>query len=63
MVDRMMWLFYVACLAREAEWEGARGKEIGKREIIDLLWTRIEKEQGRPTAEYLKLLARVSSAL
>jgi alkylation response protein AidB-like acyl-CoA dehydrogenase len=63
MVDRMMWLFYVACLAREAEWEAARGKEIGKREIIDLLWTRIEKEQGRPTAEYLKLLARVSSAL
>jgi acyl-CoA dehydrogenase len=62
-VDRMMWLFYVACLAREAEWEAARGKEIGKRAIIDLLWTRVEKETGAPPAEYLKLLAQVSSAL
>jgi hypothetical protein len=62
-VDRMMWLFYVACLAREAEWEKARGKEIGKRAIIDLLWKRIEKETGAPTAEYLKLLAQAGSAL
>jgi alkylation response protein AidB-like acyl-CoA dehydrogenase len=61
--DRMMWLFYVACLAREAEWEAARGREIGKREIIDLLWARLEKEQGIPAADYLKLLARISSAL
>jgi acyl-CoA dehydrogenase len=62
-VDRMMWLFYVACLAREAEWEASRGKEIGKRAIIDLLWARIEKETGAPPAEYLKLLAQASSSL
>src|SRR5215471_17913191 len=63
LADRMMWLFYVACLAREDEWEESRGKDIGKRAIIDLLWRRIEKETGAPTAEYLKLLAQVSSAL
>jgi hypothetical protein len=62
-VDRMMWLFYVACLAREAEWEAARGKEIGKRAIIDLLWARVEKDTSAPTAEYLKLLEQVSSTL
>src|SRR5262252_2544972 len=63
LADRMMWLFYVACLAREAEWEESRGIDIGKRAIVDLLWGRIEKEQGRPPAEYLRLVAQVSSAL
>src|SRR5215475_6996915 len=63
LADRMMWLFYVACLAREAEWEESRGKEIGKRAIVNLLWRRVLKEQSRPTAEYLKLLAQVSSVL
>jgi hypothetical protein len=63
LADRMMWLFYVACLAREAEWEEARGKETGKRAIVDLLWRRVEKEQGRPSAEHSKLLAQVSSIL
>ncbi|HEY8459201.1 MAG TPA: acyl-CoA dehydrogenase family protein [Blastocatellia bacterium] len=61
--DRMMWLFYVACLAREAEWEAARGKDIGKRAVIDLLWARVEKETAAPPAEYLKLLAQASSSL
>ncbi|MGH9752849.1 MAG: acyl-CoA dehydrogenase family protein [Blastocatellia bacterium] len=61
--DRMMWLFYAACLAREAEWEQSQGKEIGKRAVVDLLWGRVEKETGVSPAEYLKLLARVSSAL
>jgi hypothetical protein len=63
LADRMMWLFYVACLAREAEWEEARGKGVGKRAIVDLLWERVEKEQGRPPAERLKLMAKVSSVL
>jgi acyl-CoA dehydrogenase len=61
--DRMMWLFYVACLAREAEWEEARKRDTGKRAIVDLLWGRVEKETGAAPAEYLKLLAQVSSAL
>jgi alkylation response protein AidB-like acyl-CoA dehydrogenase len=63
LADRMMWLFYAACLAREAEWEEARGKGVGKRAIIDLLWERVEKEQGRPPAERLKLMAQISSVL
>jgi alkylation response protein AidB-like acyl-CoA dehydrogenase len=63
LADRMIWLFYVGCLAREAEWEKARGKDIGKRAIVDLLWGRVEKENGAHPAEYLKLLAQVSSAL
>jgi alkylation response protein AidB-like acyl-CoA dehydrogenase len=62
-VDRMMWLFYAARLACEAQWEAERGKEIGKRAIIDLLWRRVEKENEAPSAEYLNLLARVSSDL
>jgi acyl-CoA dehydrogenase len=61
--DRMMWLFYAACLAREAEWEESRKRDMGKRAIVDLLWRRVEKEQGRLPAEYLKILAQVSSAL
>ncbi|HKC88154.1 MAG TPA: acyl-CoA dehydrogenase family protein, partial [Blastocatellia bacterium] len=63
LADRMMWLFYVARLTIEAEWEEARGKEIGKRAIVDLLWERIEKEQDRPPSERLRLLAQVSSVL
>jgi len=63
LADRMMWLFYVARLALEAEWEEAGGKEIGKRAIVDLLWGRIEKEQGRLPSERLRLLAHVSSVL
>ncbi len=63
MADRMMWLFYVACLAREAEWEESRGKDIGKRAVVDLLWRRVEKEQVGQPSEYLKILSQVSSAL
>src|SRR5215831_15355926 len=63
LADRMMWLFYVARLAIEAEWEEARGKEIGKRAIVDLLWGRVEKEQDRTPSERLRLLEQVSSVL
>ena len=59
----MMWLFYLACLAREVEWEEARGNEISKRAIVDLLWGRVEKEHGKTPAERLKLVTQVSSAL
>ncbi|MGE0130918.1 MAG: acyl-CoA dehydrogenase family protein [Blastocatellales bacterium] len=61
--DRMMWLFYAACLAREAEWEESRGRGTGKRAVLDLLWRRVEKVSGESPSEYLKLLAQVSSAL
>jgi hypothetical protein len=62
LADRMMWLFYAACLAREAEWEARRGRDTGKRAIIELLWRRIEQENGGSPSEYLKLLAQISSA-
>lgn len=61
--DRMMWLFYLACLARESEWEEGRKRDTGKRAIVELLWRRVENESSAPAAEYLKLLAQVSSAL
>jgi len=63
MADRMMWLFYLACLAREAEWEEAQKRDAGKRLIVELLWRRIKKDTGGVATEYLKLLAQVSSAL
>src|SRR5262249_43492543 len=61
--DRMMWLFYVACLARETEWEEASMRDTDKRAIVDLLWMRVEKETRIAPTDYLKLLAQVSSAL
>lgn len=63
MADRMMWLFYVACLAREAEWEAERGRDTDKRAIIELLWRRVEQANDASPSEYLKLLAQISSAL
>lgn len=63
LADRMMWLFYAACLAREPEWEARRVRDTGKRAIIELLWRRVEQESGGSPSEYLKLLAQISSAL
>src|SRR5262245_23489023 len=63
MADRMMWLFYLACLAREAEWEEAQKRDTGKRLIVELLWKRFKKDTGGIATEYLKLLAQVSSAI
>jgi alkylation response protein AidB-like acyl-CoA dehydrogenase len=61
--DRMMWLFYAACLAREAEWEAERGRDTGKRAIIRMLWRRVEQESGGLPSDYLRLLRQISSAL
>ncbi len=61
--DRMMWLFYVACLAREVEWEVKRGRDSGARAVTELLWRRVETESIPAPTEYLKLLADVSSEL
>lgn len=63
LADRMMWLFYVACLASEAEWEETRGRDTGKHAVVDLLWRRIEKESEESPAEYLRRLTQVSSTL
>src|SRR5262252_7107248 len=37
-VDRMMYLFYVACLAREAQWEERQRSVTDKLAVIDWLW-------------------------
>ncbi len=62
--DRMMWLFYIACLAREAEWELSRGREIGKGAVIEWLWQwRIGSEDKRDLSSYLRRVSEISGAL
>jgi alkylation response protein AidB-like acyl-CoA dehydrogenase len=64
LADRMMWLFYVACLARETEWEEARGKEIGKRAVIEWLWRRhFVSEDKRDVSGHLGLISEISRTL
>src|SRR5262245_47406043 len=64
LADRMMWLFYVACLAREAEWEQSRGREIGKGSVIEWLWQRrIGCEDRRALSVYLRRISEISEAL
>jgi alkylation response protein AidB-like acyl-CoA dehydrogenase len=64
LADRMMWLFYTACLAREAEWEQARGKEMGKKAVIEWLWRRrIENTDDNNLPDYLKQIAEISVTL
>jgi acyl-CoA dehydrogenase len=64
LADRMMWLFYVACLAREAEWEESRGKGIGKRAVIEWLWQwRIAGEDRQDLSNRLRLISEISETL
>jgi hypothetical protein len=64
LADRMMWLFYVACLAREAEWEEANNKSIGKRAIVDWIWKKkIESSGGNDMSQYLRRISEISSIL
>jgi hypothetical protein len=64
LADRMMWLFYAACLAREAQWEEANNKSIGKRAVIEWLWqNRIEGSNGKDLPDYLRRILEISSLL
>jgi hypothetical protein len=62
LADRMMWLFYTACLVREAEWEEANNKSIGKRAVIEWLWQNcVERSKGQDLSNYLRRIAEISS--
>lgn len=61
LADRMMWLFYIACLAREAEWEERNSRPIGKRPVIEWLWDRfIERDEKKDLSNYLKQIAQIA---
>lgn len=58
---RMMWLFYVACLAREAEAAAADNEALDKRAVIEWLWQmRIAGADNKDLTNYLALLAEIS---
>lgn len=62
LADRMIWLFYVACLAREAEWEEAHGKEIGKQAVIAWLWQKhLATSSRQDLSDYLQQIAEISA--
>ncbi|HEU0172756.1 MAG TPA: acyl-CoA dehydrogenase family protein [Blastocatellia bacterium] len=62
-VDRMIYLFYVACLGREAQWEKRQRGATDKLAVIDWLWrNRIIPGSILPE-EYLRQIAEVSATL
>jgi alkylation response protein AidB-like acyl-CoA dehydrogenase len=64
LADRMIWLFYVACLAREVEWEEANNKSIGKRAVIEWLWQKqIEDSGKKDLSKYLQQISEIGSIL
>ena len=63
LADRMMYLFYAACMSREAEWEEANGKETSKRLVVDFLWERRISRSRENRTEYLEQIAEVSAQL
>lgn len=64
LAERLMYLFYVARLAREAEWEARKGKELGKSAVIEWLWHhRLEPAPLLARLDMLRLNAEVSSVM
>lgn len=64
LADRMMWLFYIACLAREAQWEEANGKQTGKPSVIEWLWQRrFANADSNDLANYLGQIAEISAVM
>jgi hypothetical protein len=60
--DRMVYLFYVARLAVEADQED--GKAQGKSTVIEWLWQhRVEKGAVEVSANYLRQISEISSTL
>jgi alkylation response protein AidB-like acyl-CoA dehydrogenase len=60
LADRMMWLFYIACLAREAEWEEANNKSIGKHAAIEWIWGKYINGAGtKDLPDYLRLISEI----
>jgi acyl-CoA dehydrogenase len=64
LADQMMYLFYAACLAREAEWEEQEKGESGKRAVVEFLWhRRIAGAKAEPLPNHLQRIAEISAAL
>jgi alkylation response protein AidB-like acyl-CoA dehydrogenase len=64
LAERMIWLFYLACLGRECTWEEENDRSIGKRACIEWLWRRkIENSSRKDIASYLAQLAEISASL
>lgn len=61
LADQMMWMFYLACLARESEWEDQNRKPCGKPAVFDWLWDKfIEKNEEKDLSKYLQQIAQIS---
>ncbi len=64
LANRMVYLFYVARLAAETEWESANEKSLGKGAVIDwLMQNRVEKSAAKASANYLQQISEISSVL
>jgi len=61
--DRMMYLFYVACLAREAQWEEKQKGATDKLAVIDWLWDNRIIQRSISPEYYMQRLAEISATL
>jgi hypothetical protein len=62
-VDRMMYLFYVACLGREAQWEERQRGATDKLAVIDWLWDNRIITRSITAEYYLQRIAEISATL
>ncbi|MDX2029812.1 MAG: acyl-CoA dehydrogenase family protein, partial [Blastocatellia bacterium] len=64
LADRLMWLFYLAALEREAEWEERHNRSLGKRDVIAWLWQRyIDRSETKDALKSMKQIADISSRI
>lgn len=64
LADRLVYLFYAARLAVEAEWETARGTVTDKSAVTDWLWqNRVEQSAKKTSRSYLQQISEISSSL
>ncbi|HKX31626.1 MAG TPA: acyl-CoA dehydrogenase family protein [Blastocatellia bacterium] len=64
LADRMMWLFYAACLGREMEWEEAKRQSGSIRLCLEWIWQERLESSGRKDWDgYLRLIAKITSSL
>jgi acyl-CoA dehydrogenase len=64
LAERMMWLFYLACMGREFTWEESNDRAIGKRACIEWLWRkRIDGSSPTDLSKYIQLISEISARL
>jgi hypothetical protein len=59
----MMYLFYVACLGREAQWEERQRGATDKLAVIDWLWDNRIITRSITAEYYLQRIAEISATL